>query len=329
MMRSNGVRGIAFCAAWIGAVGCADRELAGPSVELAGAPRVQQGVVSAAESSGEQLFEELALVAPSSAGFIYEGTDLVVLVADEAERSVARDFVARAVLERRILPPGGGRQIATITSRKVRFSFRTLSELRGRIDALLLGKDRELQFLDLDEAANTITLGYTGDSSAVLGRVKQLLPLTPANEQAVRVERVSRGRTQSSTFSASALMVPGNLGAANSPLVGGLRIARFLGNSEYAKCTLGFTAKRDGVVGFVTNSHCTEDMFGTGGIYKTFHQPLSRPVGTEEVDPYGYTCGVAPPTECRGSDAAFIKSNGAVPSLIGYIAKPATGLDPV
>ena len=47
-------------------------------------------------------------------------------------------------------------------------------------------------------------------------------------------------------------------------------------------------------------------------------------MGTEDVDPYGYTCGVAPPTECRASDAAFIKSNNAVSSLIGYIAKPAS-----
>lgn len=119
-------------------------------------------------------------------------------------------------------------------------------------------------------------------------------------------------------------MVAGNLGWENSPVVGGLRIGRSVDNGQYANCTLGFTAKRDGVVGFVTNSHCTEDMFGMGGIYKTFHQPAYRAVGTEDVDPYGYTCGAAPPTECRASDAAFIKSNGAVPSMIGFIAKPAS-----
>ena len=252
----------------LGLAACADRDNTGPGLTANGAPREQQEAsLATVESSGEELFVELSRIAPSSAGFVYEGAKLVVLVADTSERAVAERFVARAAREGRILPPGGGRRIESIGGRKVRYSFRALSAIRSQVDDLLLGMDRDLQFLDLDEAANTVTLGYSGDSSAVIARVKQLLALTPANEQALRVARVSGGRTQSSALtSAAAAMDPGNLGWPNTPLVGGLRIHRAITAPHFEICTLGFTAKRDGVVGFVTNSHCTEDMYGMGGI---------------------------------------------------------------
>ncbi len=202
-------------------------------------------------------------------------------------------------------------------------SYRKLAAYRGQIDALLLGKDQDLQFIDLDEVGNAVTLGHSGDSSAVVARVKQSLSVVSGDEQMLRVRRVSRARTDDRrTATTSTMMIPGSLTWAANPVVGGVLIHRLVADGA-RQCTLGFTAKRDGVVGFVTNSHCTEDMYGMGGVYKSFAQPTTV-IGTESVDPYGYTCGVVPPTECRGADAAFIASNGVVPYRVGYLAKPAS-----
>ncbi len=282
-------------------------------------------MASTTEVAGEELFDELARVAPSSAGFAYEGAKLVVYVADESERAVAEGFVASAVQARRILPPGGGRRIEGISGRKVRFSYRKLSAYRKQIDELLLGKDQELQFLDFDELENSVTLGYSGDSTSVSARVKQSLSLAKSDEPVLRIKRVSRARTDTRRGAPATIAVgAGDLRWGANPIVGGVQISR-VESGDTLGCTLGFPAKRDGVVGFVTNSHCTDDMYGMGGQSFDFDQPISpRIVGTESVDPYGYTCGVLPPTECRGADAAFIQSNSSVPFKVGFIAKPAS-----
>lgn len=321
MQRSQWRQSVVLLAACAVAA-CKDGGSIAPNTE--GIAGVRSGLAQDAvtETAGEDLFVELSKIAPSSAGFAYEGTRLVVYVADEAERGVAEAFVAKAVQQRRILPPGGGRRIEAITGRKVRYSYRTLAAYRSQVDNLLLGKDRELQFIDLDELRNSVTLGYSGDSGSVIARVKQALSIGQVDGELLRVERVLGARTDATPVAATPMMVPGNLTWAANPVVGGVMIYRLLAQGA-KQCTLGFTAKRDGETGFVTNSHCTEDMYGMGGIYKTFAQP-STVIGTETVDPYGYTCGVAPPTECRGSDAAFIQSNNAVPFRVGYIAKPAS-----
>lgn len=311
----------------VGLAACTNADNTGPEVPVSSPSRTASNAeAKAAQARGEDLFLELEKVAPSSAGFAYEGTRLVVFLADEAERAVAEAFIARAVSDGRILPPGGGRRVESYGSRKVKYSYRTLANFRARVDSVLLGVDRDLQFIDLDEAANTVTLGYSGDTTTAVSRVRQSLSLSRADESMLRVERTGAARpdTRRVARTRGALsQVPGNLTFAATPMVGGIIIHRQL-QVDYKLCTLGFTAKRNGVTGFVTNSHCTEDMYGLGGTYKTFGQPFSRIVGVETVDPNGYSCAVAPPTECRGADAAFIQSNNTVSHLVGFLAKPAS-----
>jgi hypothetical protein len=300
---------------------CAESDNTGPAA--ARSQSISKQDVSA-QLSGEQLFAELSRTAPSSAGFAYEDDRLVVYVTNESESTAAIDFVRRAVEQHRILPPGGGRRIGGLSSRKVNYSYTELAERRGRIDELLLGKDLDLQFIDLDERLNAVSLGYSGDSSGLADRIKRDLSLSTDEAHMIAIHRVSRANTDSRRGT-SVLVAPfaaASLVVAADTVVGGLITHRKFNATQYKLCTIGFSAKRNGVYGFVTNSHCTEDMFGTGGIYNAFGQPESRTIGAEAVDPFGYTCGVAPPTECRASDAAFIQSNGAVPFRVGVIAKP-------
>ncbi|MBA3920049.1 MAG: hypothetical protein C0516_15905 [Gemmatimonas sp.] len=207
----------------------------------------------------------------------------------------------------------------------MKYSYAQLSTYRDRVADLLLGQDPQLQFLDLDERANSITLGYSGNLESVVARVRRDLALTEQSGDWVRAERVAPARPDTKSYAATSasMLTASSLTGQADTIVAGLVIHRALA-SGYKGCTLGFTAKRNNVIGFVTNSHCTEDMYGTGGTYNSFGQTFTRTIGTESVDPSGYTCGALPPTECCGADAAFIQSNGAVPYRIGFIAKPSS-----
>jgi hypothetical protein len=114
------------------------------------------------------------------------------------------------------------------------------------------------------------------------------------------------------------------------PLVGGIQIT----NSRPilpGECTLGFTAIRKGVHGFVTNSHCTNVQGAGAGTL--FTQPGGgTPVGVVTVDPcYGpapgcpehvlfHTCPSG--RVCRLSDSAFAQINVGTGGILGRIARP-------
>ena len=109
------------------------------------------------------------------------------------------------------------------------------------------------------------------------------------------------------------------------PLRGGLQI-----NFGGFLCTLGFIAVRNGITGYVTNSHCTTTQ---GGVQNTVeHQPsasgTTNRVGIEIADPT-YVGGAGCPAGrvCRRSDSSFIQvphpSGPAVTTARGTIARPA------
>lgn len=106
------------------------------------------------------------------------------------------------------------------------------------------------------------------------------------------------------------------------PVAGGLQIA-FAKRALVYMCTLGFVAVRSGVNGFVTNSHCTEKELESNGT-KHYQPLLPTQIGTEAVDPSGFSCGN---NKCRYSDSAFSSLlNGVSADLLGFIYKT-TGVD--
>ena len=258
---------------------------------------VVAGLDAPEEYSGEQLFVELAKAAPSSAGFAYEGRRLVVYVASESERPTAEEFVRGAVAGNRILPPGAGQTLEAISSRTVKYSYAQLADYRNKVDALLFGKDENLQFIDLDERANAVTLGYSGDSGSVVALLKRELSLSQSDDQVIQVAHASRAVVDSrpTASSVASFFAPWSLVADADMIVGGLLTTRPNGAVDPTGCTIGFAAKRNGITGFVTNSHCTQEMYGLGGTYSAFGQ-VDRLIGTETIDPDGYFCAIAPPT---------------------------------
>jgi len=103
-------------------------------------------------------------------------------------------------------------------------------------------------------------------------------------------------------------------------IVGGLQI-RF---SQYL-CSLGFPAFRNGVRGFVTASHCSDNQGAVDGTtyYKPLDQVGSDFIGTEIADPPYVRGGRNCPKgkKCRQSDANFSRSDGQRAVIIGQIAR--------
>lgn len=115
-----------------------------------------------------------------------------------------------------------------------------------------------------------------------------------------------------------ALVPPPTLNHQTSdPLAGGLEVHLVHPDGSTHACTLGFVARRNGQLGLVTASHCTSGTYGLDN--NDVFQLFPREVGTESVDPYGYTCGFF--SECRGSDAAFFASGGGVEMAVGLIMR--------
>lgn len=88
------------------------------------------------------------------------------------------------------------------------------------------------------------------------------------------------------------------------PTPGGMQIRR----NHWHSCTLGFTRNVGWTWSFLTNSHCTSEMFGYSG--SNFYQPSAwswNKIGREFWDPSGSPCKDFPGDICRYSDVAAIR----------------------
>jgi hypothetical protein len=103
------------------------------------------------------------------------------------------------------------------------------------------------------------------------------------------------------------------------PPVGGLQI-RF---GNYV-CTLGFPAIRGGVLGFVTNSHCSTRQGSLDGTlyYQPLNQIADEFIGTEIADPpFFKNRGCPRGKQCRQSDSIFVQGASGLSFGLGFIAK--------
>ena len=101
------------------------------------------------------------------------------------------------------------------------------------------------------------------------------------------------------------------------PTPGGMQISRNLFHS----CTLSYTVTVGWTYSFLTNSHCTSQMFANDG--SVFFQPTAwtwNKMGQEFWDPTGTPCAWDPELICRRSDAAAV-SYGYGGSGAGGIAR--------
>jgi hypothetical protein len=167
-------------------------------------------------------------------------------------------------------------------------------------------------FTDIDEATNRLRIGIT-DSPGMTEAVEGYLARLGVPREAVLVSETKP--------------VWPELRSVRRPLRGGLQI-----NFGNFLCTLGFVAVRQGVTGFVTNSHCTNTQGGVEGT--VYHQSgasgTANRVGQEIADPTYFTGGSCPAgRRCRFSDSSFARvphpSGPSVATALGSIARPPVG----
>jgi hypothetical protein len=191
-------------------------------------------------------------------------------------------------------------------------------------------------FVDLDEAANRLTIGV--EDAGTADRARRIAIDRGVPEEAVSV------------FLTDPILPMNSLRDAHSPTVGGLQI-----NFPGYLCTLGFNAEAEGDGGgggggggkgkgnknsptatvqaiessFITNSHCTTKQ---GGVEDTpYWQPLQSvnpvQIATEVEDPdYKRNLPGCPKgRKCRLSDASRARYDNGTSFTLGAIAIPGAG----
>jgi hypothetical protein len=158
-------------------------------------------------------------------------------------------------------------------------------------------------FTDIDDMTNRLRIGIT-DLPGRMRAVEELLSTLDVPREAVLISETKP--------------VWPELRNRRRPLRGGLQI-----NYPGWLCTLGFVADRQGVRGFVTNSHCTTTQGWVEGT--VYHQPIidsnNNQVGVEIRDPIYFIGGSCPPGKrCRFSDSAFVRATTT--TSLGIIARP-------
>lgn len=266
---------------------------------------------------GEQVFRALAKTAPSSAGFYYdEGGILVVRVRDSRDDAASLAFVRALMQQHPGYNPGAGRLARGFRIERADFTFAELAAVRTAASDNVLGQVSGIVSVDLDERANRVTLGTQGTSEAALSsrsEANRVLALKAIDTRLLAYKALPN------TPSGLDFAPPYSLQSASSdPLAGGQQIIRY-GTNE--GCSLGFVAQRDGVLGFVTASHCSSDMFTLDFSQFTMLPGTIPIIGTEAVDAVWYQCGFPVSYRCRGADATFIASSGQLPMSVGKILR--------
>jgi len=186
-------------------------------------------------------------------------------------------------------------------------SPRALEVLQERL--LPLFEIAGVVFTDVDESTGRMRVGVVHRD--VEGLVREKLPVLGILSRLVDVVETD------------AIFPVTTLQDGVRPVVGGLQI-RF---SNYV-CTLGFTATRAGVDGFVTNNHCSgkQGMVDGMNYYQPLNQVTAELIGTEIADPPYFKGNWCPRgKQCRYSDSLFARSTDGVAFDRGKIAKT-TGL---
>jgi hypothetical protein len=159
-----------------------------------------------------------------------------------------------------------------------------------------------------------VTLGLEpGEAGSLRSELPMRLAALGIDTSAIAYRTHPRLRTASSPPLA-ATVLPNTISDAADTIVAGLRIW-----STNGRCTLGFIADYNGSRSAITASHCTPQQFGYDG--SSWYQPsgtTSTFLGSESLDPVGYTCGL---NVCRASDAALITMSSSVASERGLLIR--------
>ena len=272
-------------------------------------------VVSAApaQSPGQSLDEQFAAIARQVPGFggMYLDQDGTMKVYMVGQKEPANDNLISSLNDVITREIGGGQRLTNSGVEVIegQYSFLDLHSWHQELSPAALSLPGVV-YTDLDEQSNRLRIGVEDSKEALEAVEKSLAGLSVPREAVV--------------ISVTKPIYP-YLRNFRRPLRGGLQI-----NFGNFLCTLGFIAVRNGVNGYVTNSHCTTTQ---GGVQNTVeHQPsasgTTNRVGIEIADPTYFSGSGCPAGRvCRRSDSSFIQvphpSGPAVTTARGTIARPA------
>ena len=262
------------------------------------------------DESIDDLFAKVAMQVPGFGGMFFDqdGTLQVYMEGQKEPPSATSMAFLDDVIAREI---GRGERLSGrgMEIREGQYDFLTLHRWQQQMTPEVLAIPGVVT-TDTAEDKNRLQIGTTG-SPGVREEVEKVLSILGVPLKAVvfseekPIEQYLRSRRR--------------------PLRGGLQI-----NFGNFLCTLGFIAVRNGVNGYVTNSHCTTTQ---GGVQNTVeHQPIAsgttNRVGIEIADPTYFSGSGCPAGRvCRRSDSSFIQvphpSGPVVTTARGTIARPA------
>jgi hypothetical protein len=244
----------------------------------------------------------LARAVPAFGGiFIEDGVPTIYLTDDDARPGAERALSAWLAQE--------GYSPAQLRVLQGRFAY---SDLQAWFEAASreVFADGGVVLADLHEGTNSVLIGVEDQGAAARVRATALRAGVPS--EALRVEVMEPIRMLYSLRDSAPY------------IVGGLQI-----NFPGYLCTLGFPAQQDGVMHFVTNSHCTAKQ---GGVDDTpYWQPLQSTnpdqIGVEVADPtYSKEVPGCPRGKnCRYSDASMARAMGSRQFRLGEIANVPMG----
>lgn len=255
-------------------------------------------------------FARVAMQVPGFGGMFYDenGTLQVYMVGPTGPANEALTAVLDNVLAREI---GGGASLSRngMEFLEGQYNFAELHQWHQQMSPEVLDIPGVV-LTDIDERSNRLRIGITPE---------------PGTAEAVGATLSKMGIPSEAWTISKEQPIEQFLRARRRPLRGGLQI-----NFGGFLCTLGFIAVRNGVTGYVTNSHCTTTQGGVQGTVE--HQPTAsgttNRVGIEIADPTYFTgAGCPAGRRCRRSDSSFIQvphpSGPAVTTARGTIARPA------
>jgi hypothetical protein len=301
------VGAVAFAAA------CSDTAPMEPTAQLPDAPSLFGGTVANPGAHAENTRDaQMARIAGEVAGFagLYRGEDgaLNIMMAPSPQRASASQ--ARQAVGARLAAMGIDLTAQPVNIVPAQYDFATLHALHQTIGPVMsIGG---VVFTSADDRANRVRIGV--ENQAAAANVEHALSMLGVDRNAIVI-------SESQPFE---LMQ--TLRDRVRPLGGGLQI-----NFPGFLCTLGFNVRSPeapNVRGFVTNSHCTNNQFGTGTMGTPYWQPSgSTPnpsdpnfIGNEVWNLPLFTGGACPAgRQCRWSDAAGVQYTSGAPDAFGAI----------
>ncbi|MEM1180502.1 MAG: hypothetical protein AAGM22_19310 [Acidobacteriota bacterium] len=183
------------------------------------------------------------------------------------------------------------------------FAWDELFEVRERISDIMA--EPGTVYLDIDEKRNRVVVGISGIGKQAVARKASIAARYGVSEKALELREIEP------------IQMHVSLRDSRRPVPGGMQIT--YGNFL---CTLGFSVVRNGVNGFITNSHCST---AQGGNQNTsYGQGSNQTIAQEQVDPtYRSNLANCPAgRRCRLSDSLFASYNGNANGQKGRIARP-------